>query len=517
MKRLALASTFLVALMFVPNVATAQYEGMKYRIPLDANTLVLINADKMFGSRVADKERWQAKRQAAYDSGILALPPDATEVIIAGRSDHEYGKTIWELAMVKLQADRSVTTVAQRYGGQMDDIVGRSAARLPNDHYIVQIMGNLLAAYTPANRQVVSRWLRTTDVGSKQDLPPYMEQAFGYAKNVGTPIVMAMDLEGAISEAEIKKKFDSLESLKGTGVTADQLAAVMNGIKGVTLGVTLQDDAIGAIRVDFAGSPAPLAKVGKNLLIEILQRQGGMVDDFFDWRPEIKENPNGGGTFLLRGKLSESGTRRILSILELPRTLAESMEAAMSPGANPEGQLKLLATQQYWKTVTQLLDDLRLKPKRDHVKTFGQAAIWYDKYARKIDRLPILNVDPEMLDYGTQMAASLRDAEMAMKSVGMRTSLRTASNNPVSGGYSSGWGGYRAGMGYHGGLYGSSGYSATVTAANATRSAKGNSDAVIRGQERTQGAATVQNIWLGIDETTSKMRRTMVEKYSADF
>ena len=77
----------LLASTLVPQVVSAQFTGMKYRIPLDANTIVLINADKMFGSRVADAGRWAERRQAAYDAGILALPPDATEVVIAGRLD----------------------------------------------------------------------------------------------------------------------------------------------------------------------------------------------------------------------------------------------------------------------------------------------------------------------------------------------------------------------------------------------------------------------------------------------
>ena len=42
--------------------------------------------------------------------------------------------------------------------------------------------------------------------------------------------------------------------------------------------------------------------------------------------------------------------------------------------------------------------------------------------------------------------------------------MRTASNQPVSGGYSTGWGGYRAGMGYDGGLYGTPGWTASVGA-----------------------------------------------------
>ena len=58
MKRLALLSISLVVAFLTTSVAQAQFAGMKYRIPTDANTLVLINAEKMFGSPVADRDRW---------------------------------------------------------------------------------------------------------------------------------------------------------------------------------------------------------------------------------------------------------------------------------------------------------------------------------------------------------------------------------------------------------------------------------------------------------------------------
>lgn len=512
MNRIAL-SVILLGCSLAPTVAQVPFKGMRTRIPNDANTLILINAEKMFGSPVADREGWAARRKAAYDAGVTALSPNAIEIAIAGRSDHEFGESIWELGLVRLRGEQNVTTVAARYGGEMDEVLGRSAARLPADHYVVQLASDFMASYTPANRQDVSRWLRSTDIVGPEGLPPYLEQAFGYATKVGSPIVMAMDIGGAISEAEVKRRMGTLESLKDSGLDPNEFAKLISSAKGITLGITVQNQTIGAIRVDFDQSPQMLAKVGKPLLIEILRRQGAMLEDINDWTPAIS-----GNTFLLKGGLNSTGVRKVMSVLELPASLTHAVQDSQSPGSDPEGTAKLLATQQYYKSVTTMLEDLRMKPKRDHVKTFGQAAMWYDKYARKIDRLPILNVDEELLNYGTGIATMLRDAEAAMKGVGMRTSQRTAANNPSSGGYSfNTGGGYRSNWGYGWPQFGPQAPTAGVNAMNASLQAKGRSDAVIRGQERTRGAATVQDIWQGIDESTAAIRRTMTSKYSATF
>ena len=72
-------------------------------------------------------------------------------------------------------------------------------------------------------------------------------------------------------------------------------------------------------------------------------------------------------------------------------------------------------------------------------------------------------------------------------------------------------------MGYHGGLYGVAPSYARVGAAQATLQLKGQTDAIIRGEERTSGAASVQQLWQQIDEQTAAVRRDMTNKYSADF
>jgi hypothetical protein len=434
--------------------------------------------------------------------------------MIAERVDLQSRETTWKLGMASLQAERSVTTVAARYGGSMDEIEGRSAARLPDDHYVVQIAPSMLASYTPANRQSIARWLRATDVtATGPRLSPYLEKAFAYAAELGTPIIMSMDLEGTISAAEAKLHLDSWQYLKDRNISTAQLAKVIAGTQGITLGITTGEDTVGAIRVDCSESPEILSEIGKPLLLHVLGEHGAMIEDIEQWEPSIA-----GNTFLLRGKLSTDGMRRVMSVLELPPTLTQAMHDASSPGADQEGTAKLLATQQYWKQLTSLMDDLRLKPKRDHVQTFGQAAIWYDKYARKIDRFPIMNVDEELLDFGATVASSFRNAEGMMKGVGMRTSVRTSQVQVSSGGYAdSNYGGYRANNGFWGVNFGPSGMTPMVSGMNASRQAEDRARAEIRMQERTSGAANVQEIWRQLDEATAAMRRNLVNKYSADF
>ncbi len=439
--------------------------------------------------------------EAAFDAGISALPPKASAAVLAGRYDLEFGKSIWELGLLKIQEKVNVQSVAAKFGGSMDSIDERVATRLPNDKFIVQVSDTVLASYTPANRQDVTRWLKETDTSSQERMSPYIQQAFRYATEVGTPVVMAMDLTNSFSPNDVKNALASNISLDTGDADVDQLAKLISGVQGITLGITVKTQAIGAIRIDFSESPKAFANLGKPLLIEVLQNQGAMIDDIRDWTPSIN-----GNTFKLQGNLGPNGARRVMSVLSLPPSLTSAAQSAAESGS--EESLMRTATLNYYDSISTMLGDLREKPKKDHVQTFGQAAIWYDKYARKIDNLPVLNVDPELLDYGAWIATSLRQAEATMKGVGMRSSSRTRGNS-AGGGY----GGYRYAYGTRYGY----GYTSAVNSAGASIRAEGRADANIRSQEKTRGAANVQQIWQQIDEESAAIRRTMTQKYQTEF
>ena len=286
----------------------------------------------------------------------------------------------------------------------------------------------------------------------------------------------------------------------------------MQLIQGITLGISIDDSELGAIRVDFADSAEILAKVGKPLLLEILKNQGAMIDDFEKWEPSVT-----GNTFMLRGNLGEEGTRKLMSVMELPASMTHAVQMASSPGSSNEKNDKLLATQQYWNSLNSLMTDLR---DDHHFQSFGQGAIWYDKYARKIDRLPIMNVDPKLVDFGSTIAATFRNCEAIMQGVGMSSALRVSQTggSGTSGYSNSSFGGYRASMGTYGFTpYGPQAMGSGVSAMNASRQQQGRDIAIIHTEERSKGAKSLRDIWRQIDNQTAAMRKYLVNEYSANF
>jgi hypothetical protein len=510
--RTGLAIILVNCIGFFCQSAEAQIEGLKSRIPSDANAVVIIDVAKLFGSPAAEKGRWEARRKAAFDAGVTYLTPETSGVVIAANFDVEYGKAVWELSQVRLSSAGDITKLAARFGGEMDTIQGRSAARLPNDSIVVKVTDQNFAAYTPANRQDVSRWLASTDATSVGDqLSPYLSQAFAYVEKVGTPIIMAIDIEGVLTESQISARLSASPIAAKAGDKLPSIVKTIAGMKGVMLGVSVGDAIVGSIRVDFEGDASAIAPFGKEMLIDVLTRQGAMISDIESWTASVK-----GNSLVLNGPLSTGGLRRALSVLELPPSLGAALDSAESSGASSDPEtLTRLASQQYYKSVESLLDDLRRENNDKKMITAGSVALWYDKYARKIDNLPLLNVDDDLLAYGRDISELLRGGEMALKSVGMRSSVRTGANQPDTDGYNAY---YTNDSGYYGGYGGyRSGYAIGYNNPYEATREKSRTDTMIRSQERTRGAASAQQMWQDIESATADIRRVMTKKYNSEF
>ena len=133
--------------------------------------------------------------------------------------------------------------------------------------------------------------------------------------------------------------------------------------------------------------------------------------------------------------------------------------------------------------------------------TFGQNAMWLDNWARRIDRLPILSVDPEMLAFGRYNAARMRDTSAALKGIGISSAAKEAQVYQQYSTSSS------ASGGYYGGSYS---YNVQWNDVSGQRRAIG-------AQEKAQGATTAQQISAEMDNQTVAIRQAMTQKYQINF
>jgi hypothetical protein len=476
--------------------AAAQFEELAANVPSSANVIVLLDAQKLMASPLAESEGWKEKYDQAFAMGLVSISPNTQRMIIAAQLDFAHMSPLWEVALADFNEERTVAEIARSTKGALDTVADLPAVVLGDNSYCVQLAPTRLGVFAPANRQTVARWLRETGSRSEPGLSPYLQATLVAAKT--SQIVVALDLEDALPVEVIRERLAGNAALADKRIDLDAAAKVLAGLRGVVLEVGVTDGSFGRLMVHFRDDASILAPFAKPLLLEVLGNQGAMIDDIQGWK--VSTEPQ---RFTFTGSLTQDGRKRVLSLIDHPTAALIAADKSKSQADQPESNKMAYATQQYFKSIETIRDDLRKQAK--DAKTFGQHAMWLDNWARRIDRLPILNVDPEMLAYGRYTTARMRDASAALKGIGISSAAREAQ---VYQQYSTSGSAY-GGVGYGG--YGG-GYNYNVQWNNVQGQRR-----AIGAQERGKGATTAQGISAEMDNETVKIRQAMTQKYQVNF
>jgi hypothetical protein len=486
--------------------AADEFQGLVSQIPRSANAVALLNLEKAKKSPLGQKEDWEEKIQNAFASGASRVPPQAARFVLAAQIDFEFMEPMWEVAVMDLDEEIPLGPLAKARGGTLDTIEGLPALSLPNDTYLVQLGPKRLGAMAPANRQEVVRWIREVRKPSPAPLSSYLQKAAVYSDEAGSEIIMALDLEGVTSFEQVghylKKHEKQLGEWKADLVKTTHL---LGDIQGVRIGVRVGEKQSSKIAVDLSSDAAPAASFAKPLLLQVLSDKGAMIEDFKSWTVQTK-----GKEISLAGTLSAAGRRRLLSILDSP--VSESALAkppSTGSGQSPEAQAK--KSRDYFRAITGMAADLRDDMK--DAKNLASTKMFFDKYAKRIERMPILGVDEELVKYGAFVANTLRQASGSVKTMGIETGVRET--QATGGGvYSAGgaygyygYGGYRYGA-Y--GPYGTSAQMADIKAAGAEKR-------VVRAEETAIMATDVEKLRQELIAATTDIRRKMTQKYQVEF
>jgi hypothetical protein len=367
----------------------AQLEQLANRVPKSANTLVVINAKAAFDSPLARAQGWEQQGIKSHEAGMTALPTGAEEVLLAAQIDFELMHPLWEIALAHVREMPDMNEIATRSGGRTDRLAGVRAVERPNDSFVVSLGPRVIGAMSPANRQHVIRWVRESQRRKSPELSPYLAEALQASESTKNHIVLALDLQGVFAPDEIEANLEKQEALlKNETADLESLSEIIAGIRGIRMEVVLADPPQGRVSIDFEADAAPLQNLAKPLLLHVLNGHGANIDDINNWQSRTK-----GSSVALSGKLSQSGLRRVLSVLSSP----VGPMASTSKSAGSTSEDVAAASQRYFQSVTHYLNDLFVSDFQP--QSLFQARTWVERYARKIGDLDTHQVDPEVLSY----------------------------------------------------------------------------------------------------------------------
>ncbi len=425
------------------------------RVPDSANALVFIKADALFDTPLALRERWRERRDRA--PGVV---PDVTrgadyEVFASRLNLVGSFERDWELALAHLNAPTTAAAIARGEGGTLDELGGRQIVWSPRGAFIVPFTPRVVGMAFFDNRQDVSRWIVTAEARTAPALSPFLTKIAQSVHGFDHQVVMAFDLTDLVPPRVARTHLAQAAAINIATADLDAMAAAAATAEGIVVGLEVSAVIEGLIRIDFGGPTAALRVVARPLTFEILGNLGLPIDAMRDWRIAVEDR-----SITLRGRLTTEAARDLVALIDLPAgglagdrsEVADPAQggAEASPNAAPGSPTTPTAeaTKSYFDQMVRLMTTFR----RERSRTQREVGLWGQRYAAQIDRLPMLGVDPELLDFSAKLSASLRDLGNTARGINIQASLTRAATTGTRGG----GGFYGVGFGWGPGVTGTS-------------------------------------------------------------
>jgi hypothetical protein len=455
------------------------FQSLAARLPRTANALVLIYVEQTLASALAREQGWARKLEVAYVERPVILPPEAIKLVMGASLQSDEGfRAAWEIAVMELDEPVPIRAIARGEAGYADTISGLSTAITPRNLAFVDMGDNVLAAVRPADRQFLSRWISSTRPAPRLDLSEYLKSALPLV-NDRAQTLLAVDMTDVLSPHDVEAKLAKAAWMSSKQSDVGEIAQIVSTLRGVALRVAVGKQCQGRLQIDFDADVAPLAEVARPLVLDALDNLGFRTDELAAWDFKLVDK-----SIHMQGVLSTDAQRRVFSVIELPAAKTKE-ETAPKSGSSPTGDNEVRdRSQAYFKSTQVMLDDLR-----KGLKDTKATSAWMERYARRIDELPVLNVDELLIDYGDKLAETLRIMAVSKRQAGIRYGVRATEDRGYYGGYS----------------YGEDAYTRTADRSQA------------RKEEMAVSADTRVEGWRLIDDATADIRRTLTKKYSAEF
>jgi hypothetical protein len=209
---------------------------------------------------------------------------------------------------------------------------------------------------------------------------------------------MAIDLADVLHPEQVRRAVQNSTVL--SEVDESEATRVLASVQGLTIQIRTQEKIEAKLSIDFSYKTDVFQRVAKSLVLHLLKSSGAMIEDFENWSVRTHENQ-----IVLSGNLSTTGMRQLFSLVALDTSIIAASEAGAAEQVQKDAVKRTNATRRYFQAIMDHLDDLQ-RPQANG--TLWTTTLWLEMYARKIERMPVGLVDPEVAAFGQYVAESFR-------------------------------------------------------------------------------------------------------------
>ena len=470
----------------------ADHNDLLRFVPDSANAILVIDVQALVKSPRGMKEGWATKHHADFLGGALPVNPRMERLILGTQLGASNPADAAVVGVVPIPKGGSLEALAKREKGEIETIAGQDVLSSPRGAFFTEVAPGIGGVMAPANRQVLSKWLKFAKKNKQPVVSDYLKDAASWPRN--GQVLLAVDAEDLFHPRALKNWLASNKKLSKDD--AEVAHKLLTGLRGVKFMARVTDSIKGELYLDFEDKPdARQLAVLKPVVIAGLQELGASVEDFSNGKSSVE-----GRSVIIEADLTDNALRRIMSIIQAPVPSAGLVDEVKDPetAANPE----MVATRRFFRSVQSLITEL--KDLNNQASHSGMVIHWYDTYARKIDQLPLLDVDAEMLQYGKATSDKLRSLAASLNGQNIQNNVLDSyrrTNYYAQGGGT--YGNFYSGFGAYGGSVWKDSNAADVQTAKSEAVAKSRTDRF--------------KVWQSIDDDTAEIRRSMTEKYRVEF
>jgi hypothetical protein len=407
------AGTAALMLALCAASARANFKNLAGRVPDASNAVVAINVEKVLATPYA-KAEWAPNTPDSWAKQPIMIPPGSKRLVMASDVRTDTMEPYWEMCVMEMAQVPPLKALAAAEGGSIDRIWDKDAVISPINAYFIPLDGTTLVSVTPANRSAVAKWVRSAATRPSNVKSDYIQNVLAGLNDSGTDIVMAMDLEGAFGVPRIRRWLDENDIKEIKDKDLDAAARALGTMKGITLAVTVAQDVTGKIVVDFDGDASTLNPAAKSIMSGVLRTAGLRVNDVDQWTFAAA-----GKQVTAQGKLSTESLRNLLGIVSSPIPAAVIDDKPQSAEGGKAGD-PAQASQRYYKAICGFLDGFSAQ------NSAADSAKWARNVSKRIDQLPILNVDPQLVQWGSLVSLKLKQAGTGMGTAQTQMDARVA-------------------------------------------------------------------------------------------
>jgi hypothetical protein len=463
-------------------------------VPAQTNLVLFVDAEALANSAVAKQGKWGTGHDPV--SGLDTLPAGVSQLVVASRFSPVAGAS-GEVFVARLKKPVTDADLLNGAGGTRDTLAGKPVVLTPHNRFLVNLAPGIAGVYQQADRQGAALWLREATGKPPANLSPVLA-AGGSGAGRDAPVVLVMDTADMFSPALVKAKLVTSDTFRDDPAKVSPVAELFGQLQYLTLTIRASAALAAEMKLEFGAPAAPLDGLAQPLLLEVLKRLGLHSAEMDRWEATVR-----GKTVTFRGPLTTEGANELLAPLLRPSL------GVLDPTGPvvPADQLKSQATRKYFQVVQKKLDEATKTV--DHSPR--RLASAYANAARHIEEMPLLNVDEEVLNWGSAIAAALRTLGVVLQAshgsvnaVASTRALATVSAPPASAG-----GGYPNGYSWDDAIPGGSKGTTAVSNYAATTN--------IEWVSTKNWPVYREEVWKNIRAATVDLRRKMTTKYNVEF